>query len=160
VFSFAHIPSVVNHTINATPPESCNNIPPFYNEPHLSHVLCVKPELRTTLTSWSQHHFLAIGKTQSAYAQSFTLWQQATIEFTCHDHSIIACSCHVHSAFLRGHLVRGESHNQHNATGELQQLQAHFLQQCYLDQWWGTCCMGQTWSVRTFHMAWIRIFIT
>ena len=39
----------------------CNNIPPFYNEPHWSHILCVKAELRTTFTSWSQHHFVAIG---------------------------------------------------------------------------------------------------
>ena len=35
--------------------------PPFYNEPHRSHVLCVKAELGTTFTSWSQHHFVAIG---------------------------------------------------------------------------------------------------
>jgi len=34
--------------------------PPFYNEPHRSHVLCVKAALRTTSTSWSQHHFVAI----------------------------------------------------------------------------------------------------
>ena len=33
---------------------------------------------------------------QAAYAQSFALWQQATIEFTCHDHSIIACSRHIY----------------------------------------------------------------
>ena len=26
-------------------------------------------------------------KSQAAYVQSFALWQQATIEFTCHDHS-------------------------------------------------------------------------
>jgi len=26
-------------------------------------------------------------KSRAAYAQSFALWQQATIEFTCHDHS-------------------------------------------------------------------------
>ena len=26
-------------------------------------------------------------KSREAYAQSFALWQQATIEFTCHDHS-------------------------------------------------------------------------
>jgi len=28
---------------------------------HRSHVLCVKAELGTTFTSWSQHHFVAIG---------------------------------------------------------------------------------------------------
>ena len=35
-------------------------------------------------------------KTRAAYAQSFTLWQQATIEITRHDHSITACSCHIY----------------------------------------------------------------
>jgi len=34
----------------------------FYNEPHQSHVLFVKCALGTTFTSWSQHHFVAIGK--------------------------------------------------------------------------------------------------
>ena len=34
---------------------------PFYNEPHRSHILCVKAELGTTSTSLSQHHFVAIG---------------------------------------------------------------------------------------------------
>ena len=35
-------------------------------------------------------------KSRAACAQSFALWQQATIEFTCHDHSIIACSRHIY----------------------------------------------------------------
>jgi len=35
-------------------------------------------------------------KSRAEYAQSFALWEQATIEFTCHDHSIIACSRHIH----------------------------------------------------------------
>ena len=37
--------------------------PPFYNEPHRSHVLCVKAELRTTFTSWLQHHFVDVSLT-------------------------------------------------------------------------------------------------
>ena len=41
------------------------------------------------------------GKSRAAYAQSFALCQQATIEFTCHDHSIIACSYTVLFAFLK-----------------------------------------------------------
>jgi len=41
--------------------EVATTSPPFYNEPHRSHVLCVTAELRTTFTSWSQHHFVAIG---------------------------------------------------------------------------------------------------
>jgi len=35
-------------------------------------------------------------KTRAACAQDFALWQQATIEFTWHDHSIIACSRHIY----------------------------------------------------------------
>jgi len=58
-------------------------------------------------------------KDRAACAQSFALWQQATIEFTCHDHSIIACSRHIYIIVLRTHPVRGESHIQRNATGEV-----------------------------------------
>jgi len=46
---------------NATE-EVATTSPRFYNEPHQSHVLCVKAELSTTFTSWSQHHFVVIGK--------------------------------------------------------------------------------------------------
>ena len=46
--------------------------------------------LSTTFTSWSQRHFVAIGKAQAACAQSFIPWQQATMEImlTCHDHAM------------------------------------------------------------------------
>jgi len=55
-------------------------------------------------------------KARAASEQSFALWQQATIEFTCHDHFIIACSRHIHmGAVLRAHPVPGESHKQRNA---------------------------------------------
>jgi len=48
-------------------------------------------------------------KARAASAQSFTLWQQATMEITCHDHPIIACSRHVYmGVVLRTHPVRGE----------------------------------------------------
>jgi len=45
-------------------------------------------------------------KTRAASAQSFTLWQQATIEITCRAHSISACSRHMHMGrrTTRGHL--------------------------------------------------------
>jgi len=36
--------------------------PPFYNEPHRSHVRFVKVAPGMTITCWSQHHFVAIGK--------------------------------------------------------------------------------------------------
>jgi len=41
--------------------EVATTSPPFYNEQHRSHILCVKAELCTISTSWSQHHFVAIG---------------------------------------------------------------------------------------------------
>ena len=41
--------------------EVATTSPLFYNEPRQLHVLCVKAELHTTFTSWSQHHFVAIG---------------------------------------------------------------------------------------------------
>ena len=56
------------HPIRGESHNECNTTgevaitsPRFYNEPHRSHVLCVKAELGTTSTSWSQHHFVAIG---------------------------------------------------------------------------------------------------
>jgi len=63
----------------------CNNILSFLNEPRRLHVL-VKSARSTTFTSSSQHHFVAIRKPERPSAQSFTLWQQATIEFTRLDH--------------------------------------------------------------------------
>jgi len=51
---------------------------------------------------------------------SFALWQQATIEITRRDHSIIACSHHIHNGvILHAHPVRGESHNQRNTAREV-----------------------------------------
>ena len=46
---------------------------PFYNEPHRSHVLCVKAELRTTFTSWSQDHFVAIGNPEQRMHKASTV---------------------------------------------------------------------------------------
>jgi len=72
---------------------------------------------------WRFHRSLnsvAIGCPRAAYAQSFTLRQQATIEITRRDHSIIACSRHIYmGVVVRTHPVRGESHIQRNANGEV-----------------------------------------
>jgi len=46
--------------------------------------------------------------------QSFTLWQQATIEIPRRAHSISACLRHIYmGVVLHVHPVRGESHIQH-----------------------------------------------
>jgi len=49
-----------SHNQRNTTGEFATTSPPFYDEPYRSHVLCVKAELRTTSTSWSQHRFVAI----------------------------------------------------------------------------------------------------
>jgi len=36
--------------------------PPFHSKPHRSHVPFVKAAPGMTFTSWSQHHFVVIGK--------------------------------------------------------------------------------------------------
>jgi len=55
-----------------------------------------------------------------ASAQSFTLWQQATIEITQQDHYIIACWCHICiGVILRPHPVHGESHIQRNVNRDI-----------------------------------------
>jgi len=58
-------------------------------------------------------------KARAACAQSFTLWKQATTEFTRQYHSITAGLRHVYmGVVLRAYPVRGESHIQRNASGE------------------------------------------
>ena len=61
-----------SHNQRNTTGEVATTSPPFYNEPHRSHVLCVKAELRTTFTSWSQHHFVEV---------SLTLWIWFTLSY-------------------------------------------------------------------------------
>jgi len=50
-----------SHNQRNTTGKVATTSPPFWNEPHRSHILFVKAELGTTFTSWSQHHFVAIG---------------------------------------------------------------------------------------------------
>jgi len=57
----AHLVRGESHNQRNTTGEVATTSPPFHNQPHRSHVFCVKAELRTTFTSWSQHHFVAIG---------------------------------------------------------------------------------------------------
>jgi len=98
--------------------EVATTCPPFYNEPHQSHVLCVKVAPGTTFTFWSQHHFVAIEKPEQQVRKA-SHWQQAT-EIMRRDHSIIACSCHIYmGVVLHAHSVRGEPHIQHNASIEV-----------------------------------------
>jgi len=68
---------------------------------------------------------VATRKDRAACAQSFALWQQATIEFTCHDHSIVACSRHVYILLFFAHIPFVVNHTI-NATPP-ERLQQHPL---------------------------------
>jgi len=66
-----------------------------------------------------------IGKPEQASAQSFTLWQQATIKITCGAHCISASSRHIYMGVgFHAHSVRGELHIQQNASREIATLAA------------------------------------
>jgi len=45
-------------------PRGCNNIPHFFNKPHLLHVLFVKVLPGTIFTCWSKQHCVVIGKAE------------------------------------------------------------------------------------------------
>ena len=66
--------SHIQHNANG---EVATTSPPFYNK-HDLHIV-------TTAPFWCDR------KGRAACAHSFTLWQQATTEIACHDHSLRGC---------------------------------------------------------------------
>jgi len=64
---------------------------------------------------------VAIGKAGAACGQSFALWQQATIEITRRDHSIIACSRHTYVVLFFAHIPFVLNHTFPTSTERLQQ---------------------------------------
>ena len=56
----------------------------------------IKPHAQKLRWHSKTHFCRCDRKSRAASAQSFALWQEATIEFTYHDHSIIACSRHIY----------------------------------------------------------------
>ena len=63
VIFHAHPVRDESHNQRNTTGEVATTSPPFCNDPHRSHFLCVKAELDTTSTSWSQHHFVDVSVT-------------------------------------------------------------------------------------------------
>jgi len=59
---------------------------------------------RTHTSNLGSEQWCCDQKSRAACAQSFALWQQATIEFTCHDYSIIACSRHIYVVLFFAHI--------------------------------------------------------
>jgi len=101
-----------------------------------------KATLKLTLSNIYLKWYYCDRKARAAYAQSFALWQQATIEITRGDHSartlvitfnrshvsigrtstlrsLFYClfTLHIYRVFLRAHSVRGEPRIQRNASG-------------------------------------------
>jgi len=100
--------------------EVATTSPPFYNEPHLSHVLFVKAAPGTTFHILVTAPFCCDRKSRATYAQSFAPWQQATIEIMRRDlpyYCLLAPRIYIF--VLRAHPIRGESHNQRNVTREV-----------------------------------------
>jgi len=101
-------------------PRGRNNIPSFLQR--TASIACSFCEGFT----WHELHILVTApfycdrKAQTACALSFTLWQQATIEFTCRNYSIIACLCHLYMGVLfHAHSIHGELRIQRNANWEV-----------------------------------------
>ena len=67
-----------SHNQCNTTGEVATTSPPFYNEPQRLHILCVKAELRTTFTSWSQHHFVDVSLTLT---HKHELWIWFTLSY-------------------------------------------------------------------------------
>jgi len=100
--------------------EVATTSPPFHNEPHRSHVLCVKVELVTTSTSWSQHHCVAIGNPERHVRKASHRGSKQQSRSCAAISLTIACSRYIYNGvMLHAHPVRGESHNQRNATGDV-----------------------------------------
>ena len=141
---FAHIPFVVNHTFNATPSGRLQQHPlHFQRTAPIARSLC-------EVCTWHDLHILVTApfccdrKARAACAQSFALWQQATIETMRRNHSsrslvvtfnrsqvdigrastprsLFYCllAPNICIVVLRAHPIRGESHIQRNANGEV-----------------------------------------
>jgi len=119
--------------------------PPFYNELHRSHVLFVKSAPGMIFTSWSQHHFCCDSKARAAGVQSFTLWQQSTIEITRCDNFIIAFSRHILWVLFFAHIpfIGNRTFNAMPAE-RLQQYPLLFT----------TDCTDPTFFLWSLHLAW------
>jgi len=113
---FAHISFVVNRAFSATPAERLQRHPLFFTTNRTDPTFFLwRHDLHILVTAT----FCCDWKARAACAQNFTLWQQAIIEFTRRDHSIIACSHHIYGVVLHAHSVRGEPRIQRNARGEV-----------------------------------------
>jgi len=86
----------------------CNNIPPFCNEPHRSHVLCLKAEPGMTFTSWLQHHLLRSEIPSGMCAKLRTVVASNSRVHPTRPLYYCLFAPHICGFVLRAHSVRGE----------------------------------------------------
>jgi len=119
VLFFKQIPFVVNHTINAMPRERLQKHPSFLQR--------TTPIARSLCEGWTRHNlhilvtspFCCDRKSQTGCAQRFHRGSKQQWRSCVAISLTIACSRYIYKGvILQAHPVRGESHNQRNATGE------------------------------------------
>jgi len=100
VLFFVHMLFVVNHTFNATLMERLQQHPLLFTTNRTDHTFF----LWRLRLAWPSHPgystILLWLESQVASVQIFTLWQQATTEIICHDHSITGCSRHIYMGVI------------------------------------------------------------
>jgi len=85
-------------------PRGCNNIPSFFSMNRTNRTYFYEG------VTWHNLHILVTvpfccnWKARVACDQSFTLWQQPTIEITRHNHFVIACPHHIYMVLLFAHI--------------------------------------------------------
>ena len=119
----AHIPFVVNHTFNATPVERLQQHPLLFttNRTDRTFFLCVH-------TARPPHpgHSTILLPSESPSGMCAKLCTVAASNNRVHgQRSLYYClfAPHIYRCCSRAHLVRGESHIQHNTSGEVATLQ-------------------------------------
>ena len=98
---FTHTPFVVNCTFNTTPTERLLQHPLLFTTNSTDRTSFLW-RFHTTRPSHPGHSTILL-QSESLSGKCakllITLWQQATVEITCYDHSIIACSCHIYGPY-------------------------------------------------------------
>jgi len=116
----AHFVRGESHNQRNATGEVATTSPPFYNEPHRSHVLFVKAAPGTTFHILVTAPFCCDRKSPSGMCAKLCTVAASNNR----DHptrSLYYClfAPPIYLVVLRAHPVRGESHNQRNATGEV-----------------------------------------
>jgi len=123
VLFFTHILFVVNHAINATLPERLQQHLFLSTMNHTDRTFFVWGLNSHNLHILVTAPFCCDRKSRAACAQSFALWQQATIEIMLAISLTIACSRYIYNGvILHAHPVCGESQNQRNTNREVATL--------------------------------------